>query len=429
MKNFIFKKVLKDSKKVFINTRFAPEPSGYLHIGHLKCFLINYKISKIFKGNFHVRIDDSNPELCKEKFEKRIFFNLKFFKKNIVFKKSSDFFFLIYNYVKKLINFNKAYCDSQKKEKFFLRRGNYKNYGKRSPFIFRKKKETMYILKKMKNGNFKLGEHVIRIKTFMKSKNMILRDNVIYRIKRNKKKNYIFPTYDISNSIIDRIQRISHSICTKEFEENSVIYYFYVFLYNKIYNSYFFPRQIEFSRLEIEGENLKKRYIMKIIKEKKIKYNSFLLYTLDGLINKGYDKKTLMEFVEKTGFTKKRCKINKLFLKKIFIRNNKDLKKIFLIKIPFKIFLKNKIYIENKIKNFKKKKINFIKKKKKIILYFTKGLKIKKFYYYFDKKLKINSKVIFLNIGIFKLFSISLKYNKFICIETFKNAKNKPSSV
>ncbi|UOQ38001.1 Glutamine--tRNA ligase (Gln-tRNA) [Candidatus Vidania fulgoroideae] len=374
IENFSLKKIFKKKK---IKTRFCPEPSGFLHIGHLKNFYINYLIAEKTKGEINIRIDDSNPEKIKKKYEKNIpieIFKLNF-KKRIKITKTSFYFIRMYKITKKFIKVGLAYVDSQKKNIFIERRGSYKKKGIDSCFRNRTVFENLYFLKKMKKGLFNLGENIVRLKIKMDSRNMYMRDPVIYRIKKDKKKKTIFPNYDFCNSICDRIERINYSICSKEFENNKKLYNFIINKYNDIYKKNHLCEQIELSRLDIEGEKLQKRKIKSLIKKKKIiNWGDIRLLTLRGMRNKGYSNGVIKDIVKMTGFTKSNCKIKKEQLKDVIIRRMKKevKKKVFVIFKPIKI------------KDIKKRDFFFVEKKKKIK--FTYHLKNRLFFFLKKKR-------------------------------------------
>ncbi|MGX7589433.1 glutamate--tRNA ligase family protein [Candidatus Vidania fulgoroideorum] len=420
IKNFIIKKINKDILKNLnykIKTRFAPEPSGILHLGHLKCIYINKKIKNIYKGIFFLRIDDTNVSKKKLFFCKKIIDFLKKFKIDYYYY-SSNKFKKLYIFSKKIIKYKKSYIDSQKIKVFKINKGNYKILGKKSIFIYRTTKENLYLFKNMKNFKFNNYEITLRIKLNYKSSFFFLRDPIIFRIIEKK----LCPLYDFCNSILDRMDKVTHSICTKEFENNKILYNFYIKLYNKINKKKFFPFQIEFSKLLIKNFNLSKRKINKNIKKKKIKYNDVRLLTIEGLIKRGIKLRILINFIKKTDYSKKNSIYNinilkneiKLYYKKI--RKKNFYKKNFFIIKKKKILcflLKKKFFIKKKKKGFFK--IIYIKKKSFIIY---KNFKIKK-KKYFINIMKIKKITNFYNLGIFKYFN-----KKF-----FEIIKNKPGFV
>ncbi|UOQ27858.1 Glutamine--tRNA ligase (Gln-tRNA) [Candidatus Vidania fulgoroideae] len=426
IENFSLKRILKKRK---IRTRFCPEPSGFLHIGHLKNFYINYVIAKKTKGKINIRIDDSNPEKIKKKYEKNIpieIFKLNF-KKRIKITKTSFYFKRMYKITKKFIKVGLAYVDSQKKSIFIEKKGNYSRKGVNSCFRNRTVLENLYFLKKMKKGLFNIGESTVRLKIKMDSDNIYMRDPVIYRIKEKKKKKTIFPNYDFCNSICDRIERINYSICSKEFENNKKLYNFIIKKYNNIYKKDHSCRQIELSRLEIEGEKLQKRKIKNLIKRKKIaNWGDIRLLTLRGMKNRGYSNKVIKDIVKMTGFTKSNCKIRKEKVKEVVIRRMKGevQKKIFVIFKPIKIKdIKKKdfFFVEKKKKikyiyNLRDESLFFLKKKNNIIIcisFFNKKKKKERF-------LKRSKKNMFLKFYLIKKNKITSKYG-FLSTEKLEN--------
>ncbi|WP_247646076.1 glutamate--tRNA ligase family protein, partial [Enterobacteriaceae endosymbiont of Donacia piscatrix] len=257
-KNFIFKIIkndLKNKKYDFICTRFPPEPNGYLHIGHIKSICLNFSIAKFYKGNCFLRIDDTNPKTENIKYINSIKKDLIWlgFKWNDKIKYSSDYFELIYEYAIELINKNLAYVDELSIEEIKSYRGTLLKTGKNSPYRNRSIKENLKLFHNMRLGKFPEGSMSLRAKINMKSKIIIMRDPVLYRIKYQKhhhtgKKWCIYPTYDFCHCISDSIEGITHSLCTLEFLDNKL-------LYNWILNNISVknhPKQYEFSKLKIE---------------------------------------------------------------------------------------------------------------------------------------------------------------------------------
>ncbi len=422
-KNFIYKKInedIKNKKYKKIITRFAPEPNGFLHIGHAKSIFINFEIAKYYNGICNLRFDDTNPDTIKKKYIYYIIKDIKWlgykWYKNI--KYTSDYFDKYYNYALILIKKNLAYVEELSKEKIKKYRGNFKKKGKNSPFRNRSIKDNINLFKKMKNGLFSEKKMCLRAKINMNSKNIILRDPILYRIKykkhiRTKDKWCIYPTYDFSHCIADSIEKISHSLCTLEFLNNKI-------LYNWILNNIDIkhkPKQYEFSRLNITNNITSKRKINVLIKKKIIKnWNDPRLMTISGMKKKGYTKKCILNFCKYLGISKQESIININVLKNLL---RKDLNKTSLrtmgIINPIKIILinikkKEKIYIPNHPNNnsFGKRKIYLYKK----IYIDKKDIKI-------NKNLKLN-KISLLN------NKLKLKYSKIIIIkDIIFNKKNK----
>ncbi|MGX7583060.1 glutamate--tRNA ligase family protein [Candidatus Vidania fulgoroideorum] len=374
--NSLLKEIIKKKK---IKTRFCPEPSGFLHVGHLKNFYINYFVSKKTNGKINIRLDDSNPNNVKKKFLKNIpieIFKLGF-KKKIKITRTSFYFKRMYKITKKFIKNNDVYIDTQNKIKYEFNKGNYFRKGIDSNFKNRKKIENLYLFKKMKNGIFKVGEATARLKIKMNSKNICMRDPVIYRLKNVKKKKKIFPTYDFCNSICDRLEKINYSICSKEFENNKDLFNYIINKYNILFKKNHICYQIELSRINIEGIKLQKRKIKNLITEKKIKnWGDIRLLTLQGMKNRGYSNDAIKDIVRYTGFTNTNCKIKKKDIKEIVIkRMRKQITKnidVFINPVKITNILNNKTILVEKKKPFfyvKKGFFFFLKKKKKTNIY------------------------------------------------------------
>ncbi|WP_343183927.1 glutamine--tRNA ligase [Buchnera aphidicola (Ceratovacuna keduensis)] len=417
--NFIYKIIEKDMFKnnsLNVKTRFPPEPNGHLHIGHAKSIFINFNISKKYSGKCNLRFDDTNPLKEKKKYINSIKKDIKWlgfkYSKNI--KYASNYFEIFYKYAMILIKKGLAYIDKLNKKEIKKYRGNLTKKGKNSPFRNRKIKKNINLFKKMKNGYFEDGSMCLRAKINMKSKIIIMRDPVLYRIiktkkhHQTKKKWCIYPTYDFAHCISDYIEKITHSICTTEFTDNKILYN-WILKNIEVKNK---PKQYEFARLNIENNILSKRKIQILIKNNIIKnWSDPRLLTISGLRKRGYTPVSIMNFCNYIGITKKENFIQMSYLEhfikkdlenkvkramavlnpiKVIIYNlPKNYKKI--IKIPNhpkikkfgtqKIILRKKIYIEKKDfeETSKNKKKLFINGKVKLrYSYFIKAKKIKK---------------------------------------------------
>ncbi len=382
-KNFIYKKIIKDiNKKKYkkIITRFAPEPNGYLHIGHAKSIHINFEIAKYFNGKCYLRFDDTNPNTIKKKYINKIKKDILWlgYKWNSNTKYTSDYFDIFYKYALKLIKKKLAYIDELSIEKIKKYRGNYNTKGKNSPYRNRSIEENIYIFKKMKKGEYKEGKACLRAKINMNSKNIILRDPILYRIKykkhlRTKHKWCIYPTYDFSHCISDSIEKITHSLCTLEFQNNKSLYNWIL----KKINIKHKPNQYEFSRLNIDNNITSKRKIIFLIKNKIVNgWDDPRLMTISGMKNKGYTAKSILNFCKNLGISKQESIISIKLIEK-YLRKNLDkntpriigiinplkiilinIKKKYIIETPYhpnnkklgtkKNYLYNKIYVDKK---------------------------------------------------------------------------------
>ncbi|MGX7458739.1 glutamate--tRNA ligase family protein [Candidatus Vidania fulgoroideorum] len=389
MRNFITK-IIENSKSK-VKTRFCPEPGGLLHIGHIKNFMINYIISKLYKGKVSIRMDDSNPIKSKKLYKKEIYYEILRlgFSRKIKLSYSSKYFNRIYYILKAFLKRGIIYIDNG------IKKGRFSNFrfNKKTIYKYRNKIEKLYLIKKLRNGLFKTSEFVIRA-NITRDKSIV--DPIVARIVKNYKR-YLYPTYDLCNSISDRIEKITFSICTTEFTNNKTIYKWLIRNYNKIFKKELIPKQIEFSKIEIEGEILGKRNIKKLIKGGIIKnWKDPRLYTVKGLINRGFSNKTIKEIALKTGYTKTGCLVKKSFIKRILLKNlTKEVKnKLMVIIKPLKMVVINlkkekEFYIEGKrnircIYNF------FLKKRLKSVFFFKKKTKC---YIYIYIKIKGNKEL------------------------------------
>lgn len=306
--NIIKKDLLKNPKKK-INTRFPPEPNGYLHLGHAKAIFLNFNLAKKYNGTCNLRFDDTNPKTENLKYIKSIKKDIKWlgYLWNNHSNYTSQYFKKIYQYAKKLIKKNLAYVDQLNQIEIKKFRGTLKEKGINSPFRNQTIKKNLSLFKKMKNGFFKEGEMCLRAKINMKSNFLLLRDPVLYRIiyknhYHTKKKWCIYPTYDFAHCISDALENITYSLCTLEFLENKKLYKWILKNLNFKKNP---PIQYEYSRLNLEYSILSKRKIKILIKKKIIKkWNDPRLLTLSGLRKKGYTPNSINNFCEKIGFTK-----------------------------------------------------------------------------------------------------------------------------
>ena len=252
--NFIRDIVIEDVKNKKndgrVRTRFPPEPNGYLHIGHAKSIFLNYGIAQEFNGDFNLRMDDSNPAKEDMHYVEAIKEDLKWlgadWKANLFF--ASDYFDELYGYALHLIKEGKAYVDDLSMDEIDNYRGTLTDPGKESPYRNRLVEENLELFAKMKNGEIKEGEKVLRAKIDMASSNLNMRDPVLYRVKfanhyRTGDKWCIYPMYDFVHGQSDAIEGITHSLCSLEFENHRLLYDW--FIANLPVPSK--PRQIEFA--------------------------------------------------------------------------------------------------------------------------------------------------------------------------------------
>ena len=288
-------------------TRFPPEPNGHLHIGHAKSICLNFGVAKEFGGKTFLRFDDTNPLKESEEYVSAIQADIEwlgFQWSDITF--ASDHFEEIYQYAVDLISEGKAYVCSLSPEEIRVTRGTLKEPGVDSPFRARSVAENIDLFKRMRDGEFKEGEHVVRLKIDMSSPNINLRDPVIYRIihashHRTGDDWCIYPMYDFTHCICDALESISHSLCTLEFEDHRPLY---DWVLDNISVNYH-PPQIEFSRLGLEYTVMSKRLLNRLVDEKFVDgWNDPRMPTISGLKRRGVPARAIRDFCYRIGVTK-----------------------------------------------------------------------------------------------------------------------------
>ncbi|XBC38562.1 MAG: glutamine--tRNA ligase [Buchnera aphidicola (Melaphis rhois)] len=329
--NFIQKIIYKDiiTKKVnYVKTRFPPEPNGYLHIGHAKSIFLNFYLAKQFKGTCNLRFDDTNPKRESVHYINSIIKDITWlgYKLNNNIFYASSYFDVMYMYAKELIMKGLAYVDQLTKEEIRTYRGTLISPGINSPYRTQSIKRNLLLFKKMKNGYFSEGSACLRAKINMKSPLIIMRDPVLYRIlfsehHQTNKKWCIYPTYDFAHCISDSLEKITHSICTLEFQDNRKLY---EWILNNI-NVTHYSNQYEFSRLKLEYSVLSKRKLQFLVAKNIVNgWDDPRIHTISGLRRRGYTPSSIKTFCEKIGVTKQE-NIIELSLLESCIRNDLNL--------------------------------------------------------------------------------------------------------
>lgn len=289
-------------------TRFPPEPNGYLHIGHAKSICLNFGIAEEYKGRCHLRFDDTDPIKEETHFEDAIIDAIKWlgFDYGKHLYHASDYFGTFYDLAVKLIKMEKAYVCSLSLEDIRTYRGTVTEAGKNSPYRERSIEENLDLFARMKNGEFKDGEHVLRAKIDMASPNMKMRDPLLYRIRHTSHHMTgdtwcIYPLYDFAHCLSDSIEGITHSICTLEFENNRE-------LYDWIINTLDMPEkphQYEFARLNINYAVMSKRKIQALVNRGFVDgWDDPRLLTIAGLRRRGYTPESIRNFCASVGIAK-----------------------------------------------------------------------------------------------------------------------------
>jgi len=296
-----------------VETRFPPEPNGYLHLGHAKSIFLNFGLARDYGGVCPLRFDDTNPEKEEQEYVDAIIESVKWlgFDWGTHLYFASNYFDTMYACAEALIHAGHAYVDSLSAEDMRAYRGTLTEPGKDSPYRSRSVEENLDLFRRMRAGEFPDGAHVLRAKIDMASPNINLRDPAIYRIKRAHHHNTgdtwcIYPMYTYAHPIEDAIEHITHSICTLEFEDQRP---FYGWLLDKLADGGFFPRplpqQIEFARLNLTYVVLSKRKLIQLVDEKHVfGWDDPRLPTLVGARRRGYTAEGFKRFTDRIGVSK-----------------------------------------------------------------------------------------------------------------------------
>ncbi len=293
-----------------VETRFPPEPNGYLHIGHAKSICLNFGLAHDYKGVCHLRFDDTNPEKEAQEYVDSILDSVKWlgFDWGEHLHYSSDYFDKLYEFSEYLINQEKAYVDSLTTEEIRELRGTLTKVGCNSPYRDRPVAENLDLFRRMKLGEFADGVHVLRAKISMVSPNINLRDPVIYRVRRihhqrTGDKWCIYPMYDYTHCISDALENITHSICTLEFEDHRPLYDWILTQLKNIVPCH--PQQIEFARLKLTYTVMSKRIMIELVEGRFVEgWDDPRMPTLAGLRRRGYTPESIRLFAERIGVSK-----------------------------------------------------------------------------------------------------------------------------
>ena len=300
---------LASGKHKSVHTRFPPEPNGYLHIGHAKSICLNFGLAKEYNGLCNLRFDDTNPVKEDVEYVDSIKEDVQWlgFKWEGEPRYASDYFDALYGYAIELIEKGLAYVDELSPDEMREYRGTLTEPGKNSPYRDRSIEENLALFERMKNGEFTEGTLSLRAKIDMASPFMVMRDPVLYRIKfashhQTGDKWCIYPMYDFTHCISDAIERITHSLCTLEFQDNRRLY---DWVLENISIERPLPHQYEFSRLNLEGTLTSKRKLLKLVNDGIVDgWNDPRMPTISGLRRRGYTPASLREFCRRIGVTK-----------------------------------------------------------------------------------------------------------------------------
>ncbi|MDN3652250.1 glutamine--tRNA ligase [Thalassotalea ponticola] len=299
---------LDSGKHTSIQTRFPPEPNGYLHIGHAKSICLNFGIANDYQGKCNLRFDDTNPEKEDIDYVNSIQKDVQWlgFQWDGDVRYSSDYFDRLYGYAVELIEKGLAYVDFLTPDEIREYRGTLQKPGKNSPYRDTSVDENLTHFEKMKNGEYKEGECCLRAKVDMASSFMCMRDPVLYRVKfahhhQTGDKWCIYPMYDFTHCISDAIEGITHSLCTLEFQDNRRIYDWII----ENISIECTPRQYEFSRLNLEYTVMSKRKLNTLVEQNLVSgWDDPRMPTIAGFRRRGYTPASIREFCKRIGVTK-----------------------------------------------------------------------------------------------------------------------------
>ncbi|MFO7968880.1 MAG: glutamine--tRNA ligase/YqeY domain fusion protein [Bacillota bacterium] len=341
----IMEEDLKSGKVNEIVTRFPPEPSAYLHIGHARAIVMNFELANNFDGKTNLRFDDTNPSNEDKSFVEAIKRDIEWLgykPAKVLF--GSDYFDVSYKLAKKLIEKGLAYVCDLNADQMREYRGTLKTPGKESPYRKRSIEENLELFSQMKAGKFKDGEKTLRAKIDMASPNMNMRDPVIYRIMHIEHQNTgkdwcIYPMYDFAHPIQDALEGITHSLCSLEYDDHRVLYDWFV---EKCEMEHV-PHQYEFGRLNITNTIMSKRYLKMLVEANKVNgFDDPRMPTLAGLKRRGFTKESIKDFIISTGLSRVNSTVSSEMLENS-LRNdlNYKVKRVHGVINPLKVTITN----------------------------------------------------------------------------------------
>lgn len=342
---------LANAKHTSIATRFPPEPNGYLHIGHAKSICLNFGLAEEFDGRCYLRFDDTNPIKEEEEYVNAIIDDVRWLGFEwCAMTHSSDYYEALYEFAILLINKDLAYVDSLSMEEIRAYRGTLQEPGRESPYRERTKEENLDLFKRMKAGEFPDGTHVLRARIDMQSGNVNMRDPVLYRIRhvahqRTGNEWCIYPMYDYAHPISDALEKITHSLCTLEFQDHRPLYDWLI-QHLPVPAK---PVQTEFARLNLSHTVTSKRKLRQLVEENVVTgWDDPRLPTLRGMRKRGYPPEAIRQFCEIIGISRSDSVIDMSILEAC-VRDelNKTAKRALCVFDPIKVIIEN--YPEGKV--------------------------------------------------------------------------------
>lgn len=328
-----------------VHTRFPPEPNGYLHIGHAKSICLNFGLAKEYQGLCNLRFDDTNPVKEDVEYVDSIIHDVKwlgFDWENRLYY-ASDYFEQLYHFAVQLIRDGKAYVDSCSADEIRDHRGTLTQPGKESPYRNRSVEENLSLFEQMRAGKFPDGACVLRAKIDMASPNINMRDPVVYRIKhashhRTGDKWCIYPMYDFTHCISDSLEKITHSICTLEFEDHRPLYDWFLEELKQ-----YRPQQIEFARLNLNYTMMSKRKLLELVQKGIVSgWDDPRMPTIAGLRRRGYTPDSIRNFSERIGVAKNESIVDIGLLEHCLREDlNKKVLRVMAVLRPLKVVIVN----------------------------------------------------------------------------------------
>ena len=351
----IIEEDLQSGKHKTIVTRFPPEPNGYLHVGHAKAICLDFGLAEDYHGTCHLRMDDTNPGKEEPEYIEAIKKDVRWlgFDWGEKVYCASDYFDQLYEFAERLIQKGKAYVDDSTPEEIRAGRGTLTEPGVNSPYRERSIEENLDLFRRMRAGEFPDGAKVLRAKIDMAHPNIVMRDPTLYRIRHQTHphtgdKWCIYPMYDFTHCLSDSIEGITHSLCTLEFENNRPLYDWVL----EEVGVECRPRQIEFSRLNLESVIVSKRKLLQLVKEGRVNgWDDPRMPTLAGMRRRGYTPESIRLFCERIGISKAENWISySLFEQAVRDDLNPKVPRVMAVLRPLKVVIDN--YPQDQVEEF-----------------------------------------------------------------------------
>ena len=345
IRDIVAEDLRKDKYGGRVHTRFPPEPNGYLHIGNAKAICISFGIAEEFGGLYNLRFDDTNPSKEEVEYVESIQEDIRWlgFDWDDRLYHASDYFEQLYQYAVQLIEAGKAYVDDLSADEIREYRGTLTEPGKDSPFRTRSAKENLDLFKQMRDGKFEDGSRVLRAKIDMDHPNLLMRDPVMYRIlhathHRTGDLWCIYPLYDFAHGLSDSIEGITHSLCSLEFENNRILYDWFLDEL-RVYH----PQQIEFARLNISYTILSKRYLLQLVQEGHVSgWDDPRMPTLAGMRRRGYTPEAIRDFLDRIGVAKSNSTVDMALLEHCVRQDlNQKSPRVMAVLRPLRVVIEN----------------------------------------------------------------------------------------